>query len=332
MGRELPAWEMRRLKERTYPLVNRIRKLGAHALAHWEGLKKRRARAAVPVQVIKDFQRHGMALYAGNFAYSAFLALFPLLLLVVSIVGFVFSFSPAVMQRVVDGIKQALPEMPGAVDDMVDSIVRFRGAAGIFSLLGLLWTVSKIAYAIQRGFERVWQMKERSFVKKRLSAMGIMLLLILFVIIGLGISFFSTQFLSRIGERAGRLVSVLTLILGVLLGPAVSAFVFAVLYRTVPLRKPGWKEIMWGAVSASVLLYVAEYLLGIYFTRISKAQALYGSLGVVLGIVLWLYMVGIFIFLGAEIVHVLQESRGTGGATACEPVGGKLHSPGNETT
>ncbi len=108
-------------------------------------------------------------------------------------------------------------------------------------------------------------------------------------------------------EHTGPILSSLMVVASHIVSPLATMLIFALLYRTIPKNKPGWKEILWAALPMALLLDLAEYLLGIYFTKISSTQALYGSMGIVIGIVLWLYIVGIFIFFGAEIVQTLQR-------------------------
>jgi len=266
--------------------------------------------AAVSRQAVRDFFRHDMTIHSGNFAYSSFLAIFPLLLLIFSVVGFVFNNSPETMQKVIDLLRETIPDMPVTISNAAESLTKFSGVVGVLGLIGLVWSVSRIAYAIQTGFDRIWEMKKRSYVRKKVFALGVMLLLGVVGLIGLSITMLSTSFFSWLRSETGPVISTLAVVLGALVSPAASTFIFATLYRTLPQRKPGWREIIWGALTAALLLDIAEYGLGIYFTKISKTQAAYGTLGVVIGIVLWLYVVGILIFMGAEIVRVLQKRRG----------------------
>jgi membrane protein len=269
--------------------------------------------AAVSVQAVKDFFRHDMTIHSGNFAYSSFLAIFPLILLITSIVGFVFSYSPETMQKLIDILRKTVPDMPVTIGNAVESLQRFRGVVGVLGLIGLVWSVSRIAYAIQTGFDQIWEMKKRSYVRKKIFALGVMLLIGVVGLIGLSITMLSTGFFSWLRDVTGPVISTLAVVLGAILSPLASAIIFATLYRTLPQKKPGWREIFWGALTAALLLDISEYGLGFYFTRISKAQAIYGSIGVVIGIVLWLYVVGMLIFIGAEMVRALQERRGVAG-------------------
>jgi membrane protein len=251
-----------------------------------------------------------MTLHAGNFAYSAFLGIFPLLLFILSIIGFIFHYDPAIMQKVLDVIKTRLPDMQVTIQAAGQSMDRLRNTVGIISLIGLLWSMSRISYTFQIGFEAAWGMKQRGFVVKKIYSVALMLLMIVVAIIGLSITFISTYLFSWVNQHTGPILSSITVVATHIISPCATFLIFALLYRTIPKYKPRWKEILWGAVPMAILLDLFEYGLGFYFTKISKTQALYGPLGILIGIVLWLYFVGIFIFFGAEIVQTLQKRRG----------------------
>ncbi len=293
-------------------LKNGFRKAASWAGGLIERLSGKHGWIAVMEQSVRGFFRHGMTLHAGNFAYSGFLAIFPLVLLVTSIIGLIFSRNPELMARVTESFRDLLPDMPATVNAASESILQLRSIVGVLGLIGLFWTVSKITYAIQTGFEEVWEAHKRSFIKKKLFDLGIMVILLLVGIAGLTLTIISSQFFSWLNRETGPVLSTLAVLSSTLLNPLATMLIFSVLYRSIPLVKPRWKEVLCGALTVALLLDAAEYGLGIYFTRVSRNHALYGSLGVVLGIILWLYVVGILIFLGAEIVHVLQARWDTG--------------------
>ncbi len=317
------------LNDKAGPFMRRYNSAARWAARSLERLAERYAWVAVGEQAVRGFLRHGMTLHAGNFAYSSFLAVFPLALLAAAAIGFFFNYSPEMMHKATEAIKSLLPDMPATVNAASHSLVRLRNVVGVLGVIGLLWSISKIAYAIEAGFEEVWETHKRSFVKKKLFAFGVMLLLLLVAAVGFIATFISSQFFSWLSREAGPIVSALSVVFTAILNPMASVFIFATLYRSIPLDKPGWKEVLWGAVIAALLLSASEYALGFYFTRISRNQALYGSLGVVLGVVLWLYVVGILVFMGAEIVHALQLRRGGGGARQ-KPPGVQLKLPWEE--
>ncbi len=198
--------------------------------------------------------------------------------------------------------------MQTTVQSTGDSVAPLRGTVGVIGVIGLLWSMSRITYSFQLGFEAAWGMKHRSYVAKKVYSVTLILLMLVVALAGMSITFVTTHLFSWVNQHTGAFLSVLMVIASHVVSPCATMFMFAVLYRTIPRYKPGWKEIIWAALPMALLLDLAEYCLGIYFTKISNAEALYGSLGITIGIVLWLYLVGIFIFFGAEIVQTLPEA------------------------
>jgi membrane protein len=300
------AWKGR-LKAPLGALTERYHKTLRMAVGRLDVAREKFGWVDVTYQAAEGFIQDKMTLHAGNFAYSSFLGLFPLLLFVFSIVGYIFHYDQATMQKVIDAIKDLLPEMQGTVQRNGESIARLRGTIGIIGLIGLLWSMSRIAYTFQVGFEAAWGMKQRSFIAKRVYSVMLMLLLMVVAIAGLGVTFVATHFFSWVNDQTGPIFSSLMVIATHIISPCATMFIFATLYRTIPKNKPGWREILWAALPMALVMDLFEYCLGFYFTRISQTQALYGSMGIIIGVVLWLYFVGIFIFFGAEIVQVLQK-------------------------
>lgn len=298
-------------RRKSNSLLQFMEKTQSWAFNRLEAIEERQGWVKVLDQSVRNFLEHGMTLHAGNFAYSAFLAIFPLILLAVSIVGFLFNYDPATLQKFIDLLKSSVPDMQVTIPNAVDTMVKWRGVVGVLGLVGLLWSVSRIAYALNRGFGEIWQGERRSLIRKKVLAFVVMLIVMVVGLIGLGVTFASSQLLAWINHQVGPILSGLCFVLGLILSPLATILIFATLYRTIPVKRPGWKEIIWGALTAALILDALEYLLSFYFTRISKTQALFGPLGIVAGIVLWLYFVGIMILLGAEIVGALQQRWAT---------------------
>jgi membrane protein len=287
----------------------------ARLLRYLEDLGRRRPSISALTTALDNFIRHQMTLHSGNFAYSAFLGVFPLIFVILAIVGILCRYNPQVLQSTLDFIKKLIPDFgTNATRDMTDTIVQLRNVVGIVGIIGLLWSVSRIAYAIDRGFTAVFETRKQGFLKKKLFAFGVLFLVGFVGLAGLAITYGSSQLVHWIDQQTGPFISGICIVIGAVLSPAASFLIFATIYRVIPRTKPGYREIFWGALLAAVGLAASEYVLSFYFKYVSKYQALYGSLGVVVGIVLWLYMVGILIFFGAELVRALQVKRGKGSA------------------
>ncbi len=288
-------------------------------LAYLEKTGRKHPSVSVVTKALAKFFRQDMTINAGNFAYSAFLAFFPLVFIVLSIVGYFCQYNPSSLNAVVDFLKKLMPDFGASFPkEITQSIINLRGVVGVIGLIGLLWSVSRISYAIDRGFSTIWGTPKRSYFRKKLFAFGVLILVGLVGIAGLALTYFSSQALGWINAQVGPFLSGVCLVLGFILGPAATFLIFATLYKVIPSEKPRIREVFWGALAATIVLGIGEYILSFYFKYVSKYQALFGSLGIIVGIVLWLYIVGILVFYGAEVVHTLQEKRGLEGETPDE--------------
>ena len=298
-----------RLQKKKEGLTVQYQDRGRQLSGRLEAARKKYGWLDVLYLSVQGFFEDKMTVHAGNFAYSAFLGIFPLILFVFAIIGYLFHYDPGTMQKVIDSIKNHLPDMQATIQNTGDSMARLRGTVGIIGLIGLLWSMSRITYSFQMGFETAWGMKRRNYIAKKAYSVTLMLLLMVVAIAGLSVTFITTHLFSWVNQHTGPALSVLMVIASHIVSPCATMLIFAALYRTIPRDKPGWREIFIAAVPMAIFMDVFEYFLGIYFTSISKTEALYGSLGITIGIVLWLYFVGVFIFFGAEIVQTLQKRK-----------------------
>ena len=253
------------------------------------------------------FGRDQMSIYAGNFAYSSFLALVPLFLLLLSVLGFVFHSNPETMRGMVDALRERLPEIGAAIEDTAGGLERYRGLLGLAGLAGLAWAASRIVHSLKQGFARIWGYRARSSLSGRLRALPLVILLTTAGVIGVALSLASSSLTGWLGHRLGPAGPFLGWLLGLLGSMFVSTLILAMLYRMGTRTKPAWKEALWAAAVAALLLEAVQVALGFYFRALSGSQAFLGSLGIALGVIIWLYFVGVVAFLGAELAAALQE-------------------------
>jgi len=258
------------------------------------------------VQSIKEFKRHRMTLTSAYFAYHCFMAIFPLLLLVSSVLGFVLKSDPALQQEIMKHVYDVFPDFGGTLKSILDGVVASRQLVGIIGLLGLLWAGTRISKSLEIGACVIWETESRKFLRRKLLALGILLLLGFMSLAALGFNLASSSLLSWITEHAGPLWTTASFIVGNLASLAIEFLILTTLYIVVPRQRPNFRDAAKGAMVAAVLFHLIEWGFSYYFVHISKTQALFGTIGVIIGILIWLYLLGIVIFLGEEMVHLLS--------------------------
>jgi membrane protein len=301
------------LRERFSRVIGSVRKHGSQvreeARNRFARIKLEHPLADVLESTARRFSADEMVLHSANFAFSAFLSIFPLILIVASIFGFIFEYNPTVMQTLIDDVTKAVPQLGVVINTVADSLIRWRGLAAVIGVIGLLLSVNRLVFSVRKGFRKIWDMPKPKFFEKFGSGMLGSLLTVLLSIVVFAAAYATSQAISFISDKLGNFFAVLFLLLGVFLTIGMFFLIFAVPYWLIPRPRPGLKPIAWGGMLAGVLTVISTYVMNIYLNSVSKTQAIFGSVGVIVGLLLWLYFAGLMLFLGAELVKVLEDRR-----------------------
>ena len=260
------------------------------------------------VNVGGEWARDDAADRAGAVAYYAFMSIFPLLLGVFALLGFLLP-NQDIRQAVTDILTQALPASTDTIEGILDTAAEVGGVGGAVGLFLLLWSGSNMFAAINRAVNRAWGIRrERRFIAGKLRDLamvlgtGVLLLLSLLTItIGNFVGEMGNAFLNFIVPFGGRFIGFL-----------LSALVFLVIYKYVPNTPTRWRWTWPGALLAAVLFQAATYAFIFYLTNFADFQSVYGPLGSGIVLLLWIYISSMILILGAEVNSELhRESVGT---------------------
>lgn len=268
--------------------------------------QRRHPAAGYPLAVIYKFVDDQGNYLTAMITYYAFLSLFPLLLLLTSILGFALHDDPELQNRVLDS---ALSRFPVIGQQLGDNVQSLRGSvvAVVVGLLGGLYGSLGVVQAAQNAFNEVWAVPRNSRpnpIMARLRSLGMLLVLGIGAVVSTALSA-----LSSVADRIGgadvdtglRIVFALG---AVLLNVALLAFAF----RWLTAASVGTRGVLPGAVAAAltwqVLQSVGTYYLG---NTLRGTSATYGLFGVVLGLLVWLYLSALAVVVGAEVNAVLAR-------------------------
>ena len=237
---------------------------------------------------------------ASSVTLSAFLSLFPLLLFVIAIIGFIAADTPNLAQDVVRELgledDQAADSITTAIDKARDS----RRAASIIGVVGVLWSGLGLVAAFQYAINAAWQVTGRGWRDKLKGLMWLGGATLLFLT-----SFATTAVI--------RLLPAFLSPLGVLAGLSVNLGLWVWTFKVLATRDVGWKALLPGAVVGALGLEVLKYVGGYYVPgAVGSASALYGTIGVVFATLAWLLFFGRLVVYAA-VVNVIrwEEDHGT---------------------
>jgi membrane protein len=254
------------------------------------------------LRVTERFGAVGGGPLSSSIALATFVSLFPLLLVIIAVVGFVSSADTGFATSLIGdlGLKGDAADF---LRDALDTAEGSRKAATAIGLVGLLWSGLGVVGSLQTALNAVWQVKGRGLIDR---------LFALRWLLGAGALFLLT----------GALGAVLRMVPGpakpvtVLLGLALTTVLFLWTYTSLGNTNLGWRVHLPGAVFVAVGFEILKAVGAIYVPRaVASSSALYGSLGVVFAVLAWLLIYGRLIVYGA-VINVVRYEAGAGTVTA----------------
>jgi membrane protein len=245
---------------------------------------------------------------AAELGYYFLLALFPMLIFLTSLIGFI----PDLQATIFHEIRRIAPsDAMRLVSETIEDVVSHRSGGWLsFGVLGTLWAASTGTAALIGTLNRAYEVKEtRSYWKVRLIAIGLTLGLSLVVISGSAIIMLS----DRIPVWLSRLLGIRESWLGwwtvvdYLLGLGLLSLAAATIYRFGPDLKGKCRYLMPGAIFAALAAALGSWLFSLYLRFAPSYSATYGSLGAVVVLMLWLYLMGLVILIGGEINNEIEK-------------------------
>jgi membrane protein len=265
-------------------------------------------------RTVSRFRAEELTDVAAALTYYGVLAIFPTLLVLVSILGLI---GESATNPVLDNITDIAPGPAGEIlTNAIEEISGGRGAAGLALVLGLagaLWSGSGYVGAFSRASNRVYEVGEgRPFWKLRPLQIGITFVLVLLLAVS-GIAVVVSGPLAReIGDVVGAGDTAI-LVWDLAKWPVIALIVIticSILYYAAPnVRQPGFRWITPGGVLALVVWILVSLGFAFYLSNFGSYNATYGSLAGVIIFLVWLWLSNCAILLGAVLNAELERER-----------------------
>jgi membrane protein len=270
----------------------------------WHSLKR----------TVKEFKEDNLTDWAAALTYYGVLAIFPALIVLVSILGLV---GESATQPLIDNLGAVAP---GPAKDIFTSAIENlqgdRGAAGVLfivGILGALWSASGYVAAFMRASNAIYDMPEGRPVWKTLPVrVGLTVVLLAL----LSVTTVAVVLTGGIAEKVGDLVGLgetAVTVWNYAKWPVlllVVSFMFALLYWAAPnVKQPGFRWVSPGGILAVVGWLIASAAFAFYVGNFGSYNKTYGALGGVVVFLVWLWISNIMILLGAEFNAELERER-----------------------
>jgi YihY family inner membrane protein len=246
--------------------------------------QQRQAWLAFPVAVWKKFGDDQAGNLAALIAYSALVAIFPLLLVLVTVLDTVLKDHPGLKQTVLNAVDK-YPAI-GLLDTSIGRLNQ-TGIALAVGLIGTFIGTLGVANSLQNALNSVWEIP---FARRPGFPWSWLRSITLIVVVGTG--FIATTILSGLAAGAGRVLpgagpSVLALVVSLVLNFGL----FWLAFRLGTAKDITWRQLWLGAAISAVIWQILQAFGGYFLShQIAHASPLYGTFAVVLGLIAWLYL------------------------------------------
>ncbi|MEM8533921.1 MAG: YihY/virulence factor BrkB family protein [Chloroflexota bacterium] len=295
-------------------------------------------------QTWTEFQEDGAVQLGAALAYYTMFSIFPLLLLLISGLGFFLSSDLGSLlsdqcqgeevQACVLGVfgDSFSPEFSATLGEVLEGISSQARTGSIIGIITLIFAASGIFGQLNLIFDRIWKIPKQSekggiltTVQKALTqkltafamvaAAGVLLIFSL-VLTGVvdtllrGID--NAPFVGQVGgiNDLPFIGGFLGIAVTTLVTIGVNALIFMILFKYLPATKVAWKDVWMAALFTAALWEIAKRLLNLYISSGSYSSA-YGVIGTALILMVWIYFSSQILFLGAEFSYVYAQRFGS---------------------
>lgn len=261
--------------------------------------QQRHQAVAIPVAALKKFADDGAGNAAALIAYFGFFSLFPLLLLFVTILGFVLQGDPAATQAV---LKSALHQFP-VVGVSLDTSHPLHGSPVALTIgaIGALLAGLGVAIAAENAFNVVYEVprdQRPSFFATRLRALKLLAVVGLLQLLSTAVS----------GAVSGGVGGFLMTILAIAIALLLNLLLFFAVFRLLTVRQIATRQLWPGIALSAVLWLILQAVGGAYIGHVVKgAGETYGTFATVIGLLVWLYLGARVVVYSAELNTVLTR-------------------------
>lgn len=247
---------------------------------------------------------------AAQLAYNLILSFFPFLIFIMNLIAF----SPLDSLNIISALGTLLPDnVLSLIATTLDEIVGTQnvGLLGV-SIVLTIWSASSGFRGVVKGLNKAYNIRERrNLMKMLMISMFFTLALSMVIVLALAALVFGNlieEYLMVILPFES-VVNLLWDLIRYIAVIVIMVFVFALLYRYTPAEKIPWKEVIPGAIFSSLGWIVISLIFSFYVDNIANYSRLYGSLGAVFALMIWLYITSFILLIGAEINSVLSTRR-----------------------
>jgi YihY family inner membrane protein len=248
---------------------------------------------ALPYAVVKKFGEDRAGNFAALIAYYGFFSLFPLLLVLVSVLGLVLRGNPSLRQSIVHSALSQFPVIGDQLQQNLDSLTKGNSVPLGIGILGTLWAGLGVVKSLEEALNTVWDVPYKRRPNAIVSTMRALLML--------GVLGIITVVSALVAGAGAGSDTWWWAVIGILMSLVLNFVLFLLAFRILTRADVSWADVRPGAILGAIGWTTLQAVGGFYVShQLKGASQVYGTFAVVIGLLAWMY-------LGAQLTMYVAE-------------------------
>jgi len=253
----------------------------------------------------KKFISDGCPIMASSIAFYFLFSVFPLILIFISLSG-IFIDRLDIQTTILGFVEERIPIIYSFTESNIEKIIENRTSIGIIGFIFLVIIATYVFDSIQFSLNRVYKTKsQRRYWKQKI--FGFLIITLTFIIIFLSFLlstalFYLTNTVIGFFDLSESLSTFLLRYISIFLGLLLNFAIFGIVYFFGTNRKTHFKHHIYkGALIAAFLWEISKHIFIFFINRFANFELAYGSVGSIIGFLLWIYISSYIFLVGAEV-------------------------------
>jgi len=259
---------------------------------------------------LKKFNDDNGFLLSSGIAFNLLIALIPLILLLLSLLGTYLYSDREVLNHIGHHLEDMAPSIDPEIMNNILAIIHDRKIVGILGIGGLIWSATFVFGSLRTALNIVFQVERgQGFLRGMANDLFVMFLAWLFHLASMGITSVTTYLHTFYFSLFMGMGLIIGFFLKYLLPFFFTFGMFFMIYKIIPNKIIHFMIAFKAAFFTSLLWEIAKQCFGWYVLHLASFSMVYGSLSTLVIFVLWVYYSSVILLLGGEVAFLLEKER-----------------------
>ncbi len=255
-------------------------------------------------KLVSKFFSDGGTYLASSIAYYFLFSIFPLMLILLSLSAFIIE-TLHIQAPILSFIQERIPIIYNFTESNIEKTIQNMTSIGIAGILFLVIATTYVFDSVQYALNKIYKTKsQRKYWQQKIYGFLIISLVFLLIVLSITSStvlFYLANNIIEFFNISKDISSILLKAISLVIGLVFNFAIFCLVFYFGTNRQTHFSHIYKGAIVGAVAWEISKHIFAIFFNNFASFELTYGSVGSIIGFLLWVYISSIILLMGAEI-------------------------------